>query len=222
MPKVTEQYLVDRRRHILEAARRCFLRNGGFQATSMQDIFTESGLSSGAVYRYFPSKDEMILAIAEDNIREVIGMIRTVADEHSGGAVGAALAAATDLVDTKTEHEGLTELSVQVWAEALRNPHLGPQYRRMLMQTRAEVTDIVRDHQDAGHLPPNVPATALADVLISILPGYILQLALLGPNTIPGIADALRALWPHPGSDEAQTVPGGLAMRLPASDSGMT
>ncbi|MER5909011.1 hypothetical protein ABT124_00570 [Streptomyces sp. NPDC001982] len=38
MPKVTEQYLVDRRRHILEAAHRCFLRNGGFQATSMQEL----------------------------------------------------------------------------------------------------------------------------------------------------------------------------------------
>jgi hypothetical protein len=113
--------------------------------------------------------------------------------------VGAALAAAADLVDTKAEHEGLAELSVQVWAEALRNPHLGPQYRGMLMQTRAEVADIVRDHQDAGHLPPCVSATALADVLVSVLPGYILQLALLGPNAVTGIADALRALWPHSG-----------------------
>ncbi|MFD9001485.1 TetR/AcrR family transcriptional regulator [Streptomyces sp. NPDC059582] len=202
MPKVTEQYLVDRRRQILEAARRCFLRNGGFQATSMQDIFAESGLSSGAVYRYFSSKDDMILAIAEDNVRDVIDMIRRVADERSGGAVGAALAAAADLVDAKTENEGLAELSVQVWAEALRNPRLGSQYRHMLTQTRAEIANIVRDHQDTRRLPPSVPATALADVLVSILPGYILQLALLGPNTMHGIAEALRALWPYPGSDE--------------------
>ncbi|MGW1726725.1 TetR/AcrR family transcriptional regulator [Streptomyces sp. NPDC002306] len=201
MPKVTEQYLVDRRRHILEAARRCFLRNGGFQATSMQDIFAESGLSSGAVYRYFSSKDDMILAIAENNIREVIDMIRTVADEQSGGAVGAALAAAADLVLTKAENEGLAELSVQVWAEALRNPRLGRQYRHMLTQTRAEVAAIVRDHQDDRHLPPDVPATALADVLVSILPGYILQRALLGPQTMVGFAEALHALWPHPDSE---------------------
>ncbi|MFF3462406.1 TetR/AcrR family transcriptional regulator [Streptomyces sp. NPDC002619] len=198
MPKVTEQYLADRRRHILDAAHRCFLRNGGFQTTSMQDIFAESGLSSGAVYRYFASKDEMILAIAEDNIREVTAMIRTVTHAHNGGALGAALAAATTLVDTKTEHQGLAQLSVQVWAEALRNPHLRPQYRRMLTQTRTEIADIVRDHQHTGHLPPHVPATALADVLVSILPGYILQLALLGPHAQPGITDALHALWPHP------------------------
>lgn len=200
MPKVTEQYLDQRRRDIMAAARRCFLRNG-FHATSMQDLFTESGLSSGAFYRYFPSKDEIIIAIAEDNIREVIGVIRKVADKRSGGSIGAALAAATNLVDIKNEHQGLAALSVQVWAEALRNPQVGPQFKRMLMQTKAEVADILRDHQDAGYLPADVPAAALSTILVGILPGYILQLALLGPEAAHGIADALRALWPQPGGD---------------------
>ncbi|HEY0718123.1 MAG TPA: helix-turn-helix domain-containing protein, partial [Streptosporangiaceae bacterium] len=52
MPKVTQQYRDARRDQILSAARRCFLRDG-FHVTSMQDLFAESGLSSGAVYRYF-------------------------------------------------------------------------------------------------------------------------------------------------------------------------
>jgi AcrR family transcriptional regulator len=55
------------RAHILAAARRCFVRNG-FHQTSMQDLMREAATSSGAIYRYFDSKDAMILAIAEDNL----------------------------------------------------------------------------------------------------------------------------------------------------------
>ncbi|MEU1561727.1 helix-turn-helix domain-containing protein, partial [Streptomyces mirabilis] len=78
MPKVTQQYMDARREQILDAARRCFLRDG-FHSASMQDLFTEAGLSAGAVYRHFTSKDEMILAIAEENMREVLDITLTVA-----------------------------------------------------------------------------------------------------------------------------------------------
>jgi hypothetical protein len=33
-------------------------------------------------------------------------------------------------------------------------------------------------------------------MLISIVPGYILQLALLGPAAMDGAPNAVRALWP--------------------------
>ncbi len=44
MPKVTQQHMDARREQILDAARRCFLRDG-FHSTSMQDLFAEAGLS---------------------------------------------------------------------------------------------------------------------------------------------------------------------------------
>jgi len=71
MPRVTEQHLDDPRRQIIEAARHCFLRNGGFHSTSMQDLFAKSDLPSGAVYRNFAGKDGIISAPAKDNICEV-------------------------------------------------------------------------------------------------------------------------------------------------------
>ena len=39
-----------------------------------------------------------------------------------------------------------------------------------------------------------LPETAAA--LLSVLPGYILQLALLGPEAVDGVPEALRSLWP--------------------------
>ena len=49
---------------ILEAAKTCFVRSG-FQGASMQQICAEAGMSPGALYRYFPSKEAIVEAICE-------------------------------------------------------------------------------------------------------------------------------------------------------------
>ncbi|MFD0447134.1 TetR/AcrR family transcriptional regulator [Streptomyces indonesiensis] len=87
MPKVSQEYLDARRAEILTAARRCFVRDG-FHETSMQDLLAEAGMSSGSVYRYFPSKQDMIIAIAEENLAEVVHEARRQAERRP--AAGAA------------------------------------------------------------------------------------------------------------------------------------
>jgi len=61
VPKVSEEHADARRQQIIDAAYRCFARKGFHQAT-MRDIYEEAGLSPGAVYHYFDSKDEIIRA----------------------------------------------------------------------------------------------------------------------------------------------------------------
>ena len=195
MPKVSDEYRDARREQILAAARRVFQRNG-FHATSMQDLFAEARLSSGAVYRYFRSKDEMVLAIAEDGIRDVIALMASVARDRGGRSIGEALAAATELVRVKDERDGLAGLGIQVWGEALRNPALRDSFAAMLRGIRTEITEVVRQDQAAGRLPAGVPPEDLAGVLLAILPGVILQLAVFGPDESAGLPGALRALWP--------------------------
>ena len=194
MPKVSEQYRDARREQILDAARRCFLRNG-FHETSMQDLFAEAGLSSGAVYRYFAGKDELIIAIAQDNFRDVVAMLRT-AVRNGDGSLGDALADVIDLVDAKHAERGLGGLAVQVWAEALRNPALAAMFQDLLAELHGELADVVRRHQAAGTLPPDISAQALTSVLVGTVPGHMVQLVLLGPGATAGVSDALRELWP--------------------------
>ena len=193
MPKVTQQHRDARREQILAAARRCFLRDG-FHATSMQDLFAEAGLSSGAVYSYFASKDDMIVAIAEENMRGVTEMIAAVVTQHPGRPVGAVLADIMDMVHARDAQDGLGKLTVIVWSEALRNPSLAARFTDMVTQIRASLAEVI---EQSSHNPPaGVPADILAATLVCLVPGYLLQLAILGPAAVDGVPGAVRALWP--------------------------
>src|SRR5262249_31347280 len=61
MPRISEERREARREQIIDAARACVLEHG-LEAVSMEMIIARSGLSTGAVYRYFKSKDDLIRA----------------------------------------------------------------------------------------------------------------------------------------------------------------
>jgi TetR/AcrR family transcriptional regulator, transcriptional repressor of aconitase len=193
MPKVSQQHRDARREQILAAARRCFLRDG-FHATSMQDLFAEAGLSAGAVYSYFASKDDVIVAIAEQNMRSVTDMIDVIAAERPGQPVGAVLADVMEILRAQDEQDGLSKLTVIVWSEAVRNPSLAARFTALLTQLHASLAEVIQ--QTRGSLPGDVSADVLAVTLLSLVPGYLVQLALLGPAAVNGVPDAVRALWP--------------------------
>jgi len=172
------------------------MRNG-FHETSMTDLFAESGLSSGAFYRYFAGKDELIIAIALENFRSVISMIHTLAQDDEG-SIGDALAHAIEVVNARHAEEGLGNIAVQAWAESLRNPRLGTEFAALFEELHQEITVMVRRHQEAGTFARNVSAEAFSRILVGAVPGHILQVSLIGPDAASGVADALRTLWKTP------------------------
>lgn len=63
-PIVTEEYKEKKRQDILQSAHACFAKKG-FEASTVDDIVSHSGLSKGAIYNYFKSKDEIYLALMQ-------------------------------------------------------------------------------------------------------------------------------------------------------------
>jgi AcrR family transcriptional regulator len=195
MPRVSQQYKDQQRAEILDAARRCFVRNG-FHRTSMQDVFTESGRSAGAVYRYFSSKDDMILAVASQNLTDVTEALRATLRSGDGDAEpGHAMATLLDEVASRHANDQLATVALMVWSEALRNPALADRLREASAAMTRDLADVVRQRQAAGELAA-ARADALARVILSILPGYLLNLALLDPSGLDTFGDTLRTLWP--------------------------
>jgi AcrR family transcriptional regulator len=203
MPRVSQAHLDARRRQILDAARRCFLRNG-FHATSMQDVLAEAGLSAGAVYRYFRGKDEIIAAIAEEAVSEVAGALDGAFDADDPPPLDEALGAAFLAIRRVDADQGFARLALQVWAEAVRSPALNETLRGEFRRVRGSLTQLVRAYQSRGLMAADTPPEQVAQVLIGLLPGFVFQHALIGDVDPAAFRAGLRTLLtsqlaePHP------------------------
>ncbi len=164
MPRVSEDHLEARRRQIVVAARGCFAANG-FHATSMSDILRASGLSAGAVYRYFPGKEDIVIAIAE----QAMSAIRQVfVNEDEDLSIGEILERAIRAVDKQADRDGLGRLALQVYAEAARSEKVRRRLAKVVRETRTALAQ--RIERKYG---PGVDGEAVAAVVVSLLPGYV-------------------------------------------------
>lgn len=73
-----------RRTEILHSALRAF-RARGYHATTLEDIATQLGIRSAALYHYFPDKDAILYACHREGLAEV-GRILTEAQTQYAGA----------------------------------------------------------------------------------------------------------------------------------------
>lgn len=102
---------------ILEAARTCFVQSG-FRGASMHDICNKAGMSPGALYRYFPSKEALIEAIAE---KDRVNDLRNLAEMGSGPTLidGFVNSVMTHFKDHHAR--GMGPLFTEIRAESMRN-----------------------------------------------------------------------------------------------------
>jgi AcrR family transcriptional regulator len=195
MPRVTEAHANARRQQILEAARRCFMRDG-FHNTSMQDVIAEAGLSVGAVYHYFKSKNELITAIAESVIGDASAMFEELARHEPPLSPTEAVERAVTFVERETGPDGLLRIALQVWAEAMRDPALAEFVAGAYTRMRGHFTQLATRARDAGQLPADADVDAIGAVLFGMVPGYALQRMLAAGPDPKTFAGGLRALVP--------------------------
>ena len=194
MPRVSDDHRARRRRQILDAARRCFVRRG-FHQTSMQDILREADLSAGAVYTYFRSKDEIVAAIAEEVIEHLWTLLNPLTTMRRPPPLPEVVATTmTAMEDLAFGEDGVAYIAPQVWAEALHNPRVHDIIKGRYGEMLDLFVRLVHAEQDAGHLDAAVDAQRVASVVFGSVLGYIVQRVLLGGVDPDGYAAGLAAL----------------------------
>ena len=176
MPKVSEEHVDARRRQIVDAAIVCFARDGFHRAT-MQDICGEAGLSPGAIYSYFSSKDELVEAIADERHAREAEFAAGARDIGEGAQALRALGRVflSSLADPDERRR--RRLGVQVWAEALLNPALHKLVMRGIDLPLTVIPQLVREAQEKGELDKSLDPDAVGRVMLAIFQGFILQQA---------------------------------------------
>ena len=198
MPRVSDEHLAARRRQIVEAARRCFLREG-FHRTTMQDVIAEADLSVGAVYRYFPSKASLINAIAEEAIGGAVLVLEDLARQDPPLPLTEALERALAYVETQAGDDGLLRIAVQVWGEAQRDPALAEFVAGTYAGIRRHFEALVRRAQDGGEISADADPQAVAAALFGLVPGWFIQRILTGGPDRATYLAGVRALLDRPG-----------------------
>jgi AcrR family transcriptional regulator len=175
LPKVDQEHLDARRQQIVDAARDRFATHG-FAHTSMADIVTESGLSTGAIYRYFGSKEEIIIAVCEQASEAFPEALTT---ESMGGFL--------EHVRVLARDKGHARLIAQIYAEAAVSPALGKIVERQLAMMRARVAELIPDSRTGE-------AEAIAEAFVAVSTGYSQQLAIRGDLDPAPFTKALAAI----------------------------
>jgi AcrR family transcriptional regulator len=85
MPRVVKHPDI-RRAELLDRASALFLRHG-YDNVSLNDLIADAGVSKGAFYHWFPSKDALIAALAERSAREGFALIEEAQAQCRGNAL---------------------------------------------------------------------------------------------------------------------------------------
>lgn len=70
-PKSRQERAADRRRQILDAAVQAFAQHGFFH-TRVSEIARRAGVADGTIYLYFKSKDDILIAVFEERMEQIL------------------------------------------------------------------------------------------------------------------------------------------------------
>lgn len=152
MPKISDERRAARHAQILDAAWTCFQRQG-LHATTMDDIIRASGLSAGAVYSYFPSKEELIFAAVTTSLAGLRDRVDALLDRPilpAPGALVREIALEVARFADRDDYD-LRRVALLGWAETQRSERLRGvmrdaylAFRGRLAATAESWTELVR------------------------------------------------------------------------------
>jgi len=178
MPKVSDAHRRARRDQIADAALRTFAAKG-FQSTSMADIIATSGLSAGAIYGHFSSKQEIMYAVAARILGNRTAAVDELADAAELPTPGEMLSAMLRGLDHDLSD---TQLLLQVWGASASDPEM----HAVMLDVVGRLVDTYRAYlvrwsirsKDMDEASAAAFADRLVPTMLGLAQGYIVQRAL--------------------------------------------
>jgi TetR/AcrR family transcriptional regulator, repressor for uid operon len=163
-----------RRGRILAAARGCFAAKG-FHAASTAEISTAAGVSVANLYQYFPSKDDLVVALCEDDLARDLESVLALA---AGPSLAAGMEAGLEELAAEAKDAERLRLRMEIFAEAFRNERV----RAAVMAAEGALTVALRDvlarARERGEVRADLDLTAAAGLLAALIDGLYSRAAL--------------------------------------------
>jgi AcrR family transcriptional regulator len=170
------------RERLLDAAANLFAERG-FRGASVADVAAQAGLTKGALYWHFKSKEELFFALLEERVDRHLRALMDLTggaprDQETAARVSSGIA---ELVD---QQRPLVLLMHEYWALAVRDPEVCQRYverQRSLTESLAQALEA--RHRTTG-VALTVPAQRLATAIVALANGLAID-HIADPNAVP-------------------------------------
>jgi AcrR family transcriptional regulator len=181
VPKVSEEHRQERRRQIMDGARRAFAHHG-YEGATVARLEAQTGLSRGAIFSYFPSKLDLFLALAQEDQHRLL-------DRWIAGGFEEVV---RHIVEDDPEWIG-------VYLDASRmlrtDPELRERWRTLNPEGQAELEAHYLQLQERGEIRSDLPLDTIGRFLGIVFDGIAVQQAarFSSPVDVDGTIELLRA-----------------------------
>ncbi|WP_433742503.1 TetR/AcrR family transcriptional regulator [Falsibacillus pallidus] len=172
-PIVSEEYKVKMKKKIMETAFVCFAEKG-FQNATMDDIVKNSGMSKGAIYNYFKSKDEIYIELMEQKTKESIDKINEnlskfdLAEEK----MRYLLNIYSHQIERNPDWQNLIRVHIEFWLQSSRDESLKSMLDdRMKNIYQKLIIDILELGKTNGEFPGDLDSKMISTLFWSIIDG---------------------------------------------------
>lgn len=175
----------DLRGRILMASRQCFSKRG-FDLTTLGDIQQAAGVSRGAIYHHFRSKEEIIQVITSENlgrmgdkVAEILAIARS---EHL--PVKKVLEHLCAFVEEIVFGPGQA-MGIRVWAASTVDPGIRGTMVAAFERIRSLMVELIANYQQRGEIDGQANPEHLASALFAItIPGFQVQRLFLDERSV--------------------------------------
>ncbi|QSB13126.1 TetR/AcrR family transcriptional regulator [Natronosporangium hydrolyticum] len=154
------------RTRIVDAAA-AVMRDLGLARATTKAIAAAAGYSEATLYKHFPSKEELFLAVLQERLPDLGGLLAALRDPDQDRSV------AENLIEVAAQAVAFYTEGVPVAASIFAEPSLLAQHRERLaalgagpQHVNAGLAGYLRVERDRGRLPAHLDPQAAADLLI--------------------------------------------------------
>lgn len=149
---------------VLDAALDLFIEKG-FAATRVEDIAKRAGLSKGAVYLYFPSKEKILEGIVRRAVVPIAEHALSFAENYEGDP-RTVITLVLTMLGRKLNDPKLVAIPKLIFREVLGFPELAAMYRREVLDRVIPVVEgLLRRGIDEGYLRQVDPELTIRSII---------------------------------------------------------
>jgi AcrR family transcriptional regulator len=174
VPKISAAARSERRKQLVDAGWRCAGRMG-YRDMTVDDVCDEAGVSKGAFYGYFGSKQDLLIALLEEDEAALDAVLEALNGRDMSN-VTRLRSFTREMCERGADQAGV-QLRSDLWAAILTEREVREQFASAVQRRRAILRRWIDDGIAGGELTA-VPANALASVLLALGDGLTLHSSL--------------------------------------------